>query len=471
MRMRRWRSSFALAFFVFIALSVTEPISHAGESGRRVEEEKRKSLEETELRILKGEKRIVIDFGGWCDFRYDDYHDDDNDSSLPDAIDYINSIDTRVWMKVIMRPPPASASTNVHYLYVRLRDFFVESYPNDKTWKSVHGEPHLDYAYAVADFHPLWVQAGRQYVSVGQGIAYSDVNDAVQVFLSFSEWRFKALASRTLPHEDNIDQSVPGSSDGSDRFFYGFEASYRCLPCNNLYGYFVMQRDNSDEEPEDPAHDYTYDSEYIGVGTHGEIFPPFHYLAEIIRETGSSRIYQSNEKGDIDAWGGVFEVAYDWMVYSHPRFSVRYAFGTGDSERQSVTDTVNGNASGKDKNFLYFGYIPAGYALSPRLSNLHFIKGAISLMPFERFAPLKRCTVKVDYYHYYKDRAAGAIYDLDAIERKRYVGDEVDLEVFWQMLSDVSCTIQYGHFIPGDAYPRVAHASEDYFSVSVTLTF
>ncbi len=443
----------------------------ASEDARRIEEEKRRSLEKTDLEVLKSEKMLVFDQGGWFDYRRDQYHDDDNDSTTPDGIRYVNSFDLRYWIKAILRPPTGASYQNVHYLYVRIKDLVAQSYPDDNKWKSKHDDPHLDYAYAVADLRPLWVEAGRHYVTVGRGISYSDVNDALQCFLTFPQWKCKGFIAHTLPHEDNIDGSVPGSSAGSDRLFYGFEGAYSGIPRHNFYSYLVVQRDYTDEEPEDPFHDYAYNSEYIGIGAHGDIVPSLHYLAEAIRETGSSYIYESNEKADVDAWAGVFEVAYDWMAYSHPRFSFRYAFGTGDSGRASVTDTAYGNPAGRDNNFLYFGYIPTGYALSPRLSNLHFLKGSASFFPFEAIRPLKRCTLGVDYYRYYKDKAGGAIYDADATEDKSYVGDEVDLELFWQLFSDVSCTLQYGHFVPGDAYSPAANDPEDYFSVSVTMTF
>lgn len=458
-------------FIVIFLLFFTQTTVWAVENERRIEEEKREVLQQTELKIPEGEERLVFDYGGWLNFRFDDYHDDDNDSLARDTYDYDVSVDFRIWLKTILRPPVDASYENEHSLYVRLKDLHIQRRPDDTAGGSDHDGPHLDYAYLTLDIRPWWLQIGRHYFSVGRGISYSNVNDGVELFLLLQKWKFKTFASHTLPHEDNIDTSVPGYSKESDRFYYGLECKYLGIADQSLYGYFVVQRDHSEESPEDLAQDYSYDSEYIGLGAQGKITPTIHYWAEIIKETGRSRVYGTNEKRDIDAWAGVLGAAYDWEVYGHPSFSFEYAFGSGDPDRVSVTDTINGNTSGDDENFLYFGYVPAGYALSPRLSNLHFFKLGASIKPLEKHPLFKNCTLGIDYYRYYKDEPAGGIYDPDASESNDDIGSEIDLKIFWQVLSDVSCTLQYGHFEPGDAYPASTNDSEDYFSISMSVTF
>ena len=76
-----------------------------------------------------------------------------------------------------------------------------------------------------------------------------------------------------------------------------------------------------------------------------------------------------------------------------------------------------------------------------------------------------------DYYRYYKDKSAGGIYDTEASESNDDIGSEINASAIWQIFSDLRCTLQYGHFIPGDAYPYSSNDSEDYFSVSVVITF
>lgn len=438
---------------------------------RRIEEEKRDSLEEEERKILETEDRFIFDYGGWVNFRYDDYKDDDNDSSTRDTLDYTFSLDPRFWTKVTFRPNPGALDGSEHSLYIRLKDLFIWRRPVDVNEAYDQDGPHIDYAYSVLDFRPYYLEIGRRYFSVGQGIAYSNVNDGVEVATFLTNWNFKALVSHTLAHEDNIDTSIPGWGKKSERTFYGLEGTYLGIPNHGLYGYILIQRDSSNEEPEDFLHDYTYDSEYFGWGSQGKITKNIHYWLEIIRETGKSFVYATREKEDVGAWAGDLGISYDLETYSHPNFSIEYAFGSGDPDRTNVTDTQNGNTIGDDRNFLYFGYLPSGYALSPRLSNIHFYKVGVLLKPLEKYHSFKNLTLGIDYYRYYKDRRAGGIYDTDASMNDKDVGSEIDLTVSWQIFSDLKYSLEFGYFNPGKAYPDSGNNNEKYFSLGMSYTF
>ncbi len=459
-----------VSIIVFFSLS-SRATGESVDEQFRIEIEKWKALEKTELKILEGEDRIVIDYGGWLNFRHDDYDDDDNDSSTVDALDYMFSADFRFWIKTTLKPPPTASYENEHSLYIRLKDLHVDSQPEDRVGGYDHDGPHLDYAYVILDFRPLWLEIGRRYFSVGQGIAYGNLNDGVELLVSLQNWNLRSLFARTLPHEDNIDLSIPQGEEKSERFYYGLEATYLGIPNQGIYGYLLVQKDNSKEDPEDPFHDFSYDSEYFGLGAQGKIIPTMHYWAEVIKETGESHVFDTKEKKDVSAWGGDFGITYDLAVYSHPNITVEYGFGSGDEDRISVTDTQDGNIFGKDRNFLYFGFLPTGYAFAPRLSNIHFLKAGVLLKPLERYPFLRNFTFGMDYYRYYKDKEAGGISDPDTGLSDDDLGSEIDLNISWQILSDLSCTLEYGHFDPGNAFRDSANDSEDYFSVSLTLTF
>lgn len=439
---------------------------------RRIEESKRLALRQTEVKILEGERRLLIDYGGWIDWRYDDYSDDDNDSTTQDSLEHTFSTDFRFWLKATLRPPADALYKNEHSIYIRLKDLHIEREPDLVNSDDDHDGPHIDYAYVVLDLSPLGIEMGRRYFSIGQGISYSNLNDGVEFYISLKDWSFKGMVSKTLPHEDNIDTSVPGWDLGSERFYYGIETTYIGIPDHSIYGYVLIQRDESEEIPNDPVYDYTYDSEYFGIGFQGKFLPNLHYWTEVIRETGKSRVYITNyNKRNIDAWAGDFGISYNLDIYSHPNLSFEYAFGTGDADRVSVTDTLNGNTSGADRNFNYFGYLPAGYALSPRLSNLHFFKLGVLFKPLEGWYSFRNFNMGVDFYLYYKQKRDGGIYDTDAVLKHREIGNEVDINISWSILSDLSLGIQYGYFHPGDAYPDWADDSETYFSTNMTFTF
>jgi len=455
-----------LIFTVLLMASLAE----AREASRRIEDEKRESLAATEYSGRPASDRRAFDYGGWVNFRYIDYNEDDKNSALPDDVDYTTWQDYRLWWKAVFRPLDPQ-DNNELLLYLRLKDLYSDSRPKETAGGSDNDGPHIDYAYAMLEVAPVQLKAGRSYFSVGQGIAYSDVHDGIEMAWLSGKLNARAFFSHTLPHQDNIDTSVPGYDKDSDRFFYGLQCDYLGIAGQSLYGYALIQRDYSDEQPQDPLHDYAYNSEYFGLGARGKLKSVFSYWWEIIGETGKSFIYDTDEKEDIRAWAQVFALAYDPAVYSHPSLYFKYAFGSGDKDRMSVTDTLNGNSAGRDTNFLYFGYLPAGYALAPQLSNMYFFKTGFTCKPLEQSNFFKSLVLGIDYYKYYKDKKTAGIYDTQATEPERDIGQEVDINLSWQILSDLNCSLQYGHFMPADAYADTANDSEDYFSVSTTIAF
>ncbi len=438
----------------------------------RIEEQKRKKLESSEQRILAAESRFAVEWGGWIDNRYDDYKNDDNNRSLIDALDATRSFDFRLWVKATFKPRVGDTHPNEHSVYVRFKNIYTITTPDDLNKKYDNEGPDLDQGYAVLDMRPWWLEFGRRYYMMGQGIAYGNVHDGLELSANFTDWNLKAFFTHTLPDEANVDLSVPGATRGSDRSFHGFEARYIGLPGgHSIYGFYVLQRDSSDEDPVDVSADYTYDSEYLGLGLQGKLLTNSHYWVELVYQTGRSHVFATGAKQDVNAWAGDIGVTLDVDVFSHPNLSFEYAFGSGDGDRINVTDTRNGNSSGRDKNYLYFGYLPTGYALSPRLSNLHMYKASVLLTPLQQYPSLADLTLGIDYYRFYKDKKRGGISDTQATLADPYIGSEIDLTLSWQVLSDVTITFEYGYFKPGDAYPSSADDSERYFSVDATFTF
>lgn len=457
------------------ALLVLGTIEHAlaqtgGQTERRIEERARAALAPTELAILKQEPRLVMDYGFWLNHLYSDYTDDDNESDRSDLTDKTYAFDRRFWWRATLRPPLDAPAGHEHSLYVRLKDKSTWRDPSDEHGRYDWNGPHVDYLFLTADFTPFVLQAGRRFYQVGQGIAYSNVNDGTELMASFATWSLMGFVSRTLPHEDNVDLSVPGGKN-SGRTFYGIEGKYLGIPNHGVYGYALFQRDDSDEDPEDRTRDYDYNSEYFGLGAEGKLLANVRYATEIILETGDSVTSVTQQEQDITAWALDVSVTYDVQMPTQPTLYGEYTFASGDSDRTNVTNTVNGNASGKDTSFLYFGYLPTGYALAPRVSNLRMLKLGMALKPLERIRRFKDLTCSVDVYRFMKEEPAGGISDLDATDADRDLGWEVDLTLSWQILSDLGLTIEYGRFKPGDAYPRGTNDTTEYFSVSVTSTF
>lgn len=457
-----------------IFIPFQEAFGQSGQKARRVEEGKRAALDflsSHEQKILLAESRLMLDYGGWLDIRHEESQDTDNNSNVPDTFTSSFSVDPRLWMRFILKPPADGSYPNEHVVYLRVKHLYIERRPPDQNEGYDQDGPHLDYLYAVIDLRPFSIEAGRRYYMVGQGIAYGNVNDGAELILNLNNWTIRGFVSQTLPHEDNIDTSVPNFENEGARTYYAAEATYVGLYGHGIYGYFLSQRDGGGKYAADPLHDFTYDSEYFGLGLQGKLLPQVHYWAEAMKETGESRVFATREAKDVDAWAADVGVTWDIDAYSHPNVTFEYAFASGDADRTSVTDTQNGNLIGDDNNFLYFGYLPAGFAFAPRLSNLQFCKLSLLAKPFEKFKRLENFTFGVDYYRYYKDEKSGGIYDADAVLNEKYVGSELDMRFSWKMLSDLSWTIEYGRFMPGDTYAEPAKDSEYYFSIGTTLTY
>jgi hypothetical protein len=445
----------------------------ADQAQRRIEEETRQRLQATEAPVYTPSPEPVIDYGGWQNIRYIEFHDDDKDSSTADSVDYMTWFDTRLWLKATLKPAlkAEDALQREYALYLRLKNWYTISAPKETAGGSDNDGPHLEYAYLSFQMQPAWLRVGRHYFSVGQGLAYGDVDDGVSLLFNFPKLRLKTFWSHTPKHEDNIDSSVPGYDKTSDRHFFGAECSYLGLSGNDLYTYVLIQRDFSDERPEDSAHNYDYQSEYFALGWRGKFKDTLSYWWESIRETGKSYVYNTDAKHKVSAWAHIFAISYAPKVYTQPSFYFKYAYGSGDPDRTSVTDTIGGNTSGKDKNFLYFGFIPTGYALAAQLSNLYFLKTGLTFRPLESNPFFKHLVTSLDYYRYYKDVSTGGIYDPKASQDSADVGSEIDLTLNWQILSDLAFSLEYGHFMPGKAYPVSSNDSEDYLSLSTSISF
>jgi hypothetical protein len=459
-----------IIFNIFICFAFLQ-LAEAANQSRRLEEDARSKLEDTQYRDSAQARRLLLDYGGWMNFRYTDYKDDDNNSSIDDEVNYRFWWDSRFWFKLLLNPMNDPDSSPQHSLYVRVKNLYSIGKPDQTAGGCDNEGPSLDYAYLNLDFYPAQIKLGRSYFTIGQGIAYADVGDGVEFLFEVEKLKFKTLLAQSLPHQDNIDSSVPGYDKHARRVFVGLEGTYQGISGHDLYAFMLLQHDKSKEEPEDPYQDYAYDSEYYGVGLRGKISPAVSYWWEIIGQTGKSYTYDSNQKSDISAWANIAALEYRPEVYSHPSVYLKYAYGSGDEDRASPTDTINGNTSGKDKGFLYFGYLPTGFVLSPQLSNLQFFKGGILLNPLEKSQLFKNLSFGFDFYKFYKAQRSAGIDDDEAAGDSYDIGQELDLSVNWQVFSDLSFLFEYGHFWPGKAYIDSANDPSSYISISTTLTF
>jgi len=144
------RKLWVMAFVFMAALIFADTSTGApADAQRRIEEEKIQSPRPTEKQILDSEKRLAFEYGGWLNFRYDDYNEDDNDKGRLDGLKETFTADVRFWMKATLNPPVDASYKNTHSLYIRVKDRYSVDRGGDTSKHHDYDRdgPHLDYGY------------------------------------------------------------------------------------------------------------------------------------------------------------------------------------------------------------------------------------------------------------------------------------------------------------------------------------
>lgn len=440
---------------------------------KRQEEEKQKELER--ISVLKlAQKWFRLQFGGWESISWRNYKNLDNANPTEDTLKASLENDLRLWLW--------AASLSGYSVYFRVK----QSYTTRRAGSGYTGVgddysgPALDMGYLMQDVNwrgiNFYTKIGRQYFYLGRGIAFSGAHDGITVKLEPKNFYIKAIAAHSNSADDNLDTSVPNYDKKESRYYYGLEAAYIGFFPLTIYTYGFIQRDAADENPDDTSNQsFLYNSEYLGFGLDGKEKKGIEYWLEVVKEWGhtfNDTTYVPGDKAGIDAWGLDLGSRYTFNLNMHPALEFEYAYGSGDKDRGSVTDTQNGgNRYGKDRNFSYYGYFATGYALASRLSNLSAVKIETTITPFEKIKIAKDIDIGFKYYIYRKAKADGAIYDTQATNDNSDVGREVDAYLYWKPIDKFYLSTQYGIFYPGKAYPDTKNDPTQYLLVRATLTF
>jgi hypothetical protein len=111
---------------------------------------------------------------------------------------------------------------------------------------------------------------------------------------------------------------------------------------------------------------------------------------------------------------------------------------------------VGGNRSGStDRAFNGLGYVNTGLALAPEIANLVSVQLGVSTSPPFPGPRKDALRVGVAAFVFNKVHAGGPI--SVSTSDHRFVGGEVDLFADYHVTSDLSVSLRYGIFLPGDA--------------------
>jgi len=433
-----------------------QALGQVAPAGRRLYDEQ---LRVELARQQAAAKQIGLDGGGWFSFALFDYEDDDAGRHRT-----LRQYELRLWGNYTV--------AGVHTFYVRglvgFDDWNGGDNPNASRRDNDFKEPTVERAWYRFDYSRLVrnrtgrdpdvglsVRIGRDYYDIGSGLVLALPLDAVNFTVNLRNWKLTGLFGATIHDTPNIDESA-AVADSMDRIFYGGEIRYDGFSRHQPYVFVLIQDDHTGKDG-GPAQSYQYDSQYFGVGSGGSILlANLRYATELVFQTGRGYA-EGTTTGREKVQAMAFDILLEYLfeVAKHPKITFEYLFGSGDADRRlSSTSTIGGNQPGtKDEAFNAFGFRDTGLALAPRVSNLHIFQLGVSGFPLEQCKLFRKMEVGTKVYFYCKDRAGGAISDIQATRSSTWVGWEWDVFCNWRVTSDVSLTVRYGLFRPGAAYP------------------
>ncbi len=406
-------------------------------------------------REMPATQKVDFDYGGAYSFNLFIFDDGVNSSRT------LRRHDLRLWSRLAL-------DEGAHEFYVRgllsYLDFNSgDSYDgNDNDWEGMNlerGFYRFDLARALARPGRSWpdynlrFKVGRDLVEFGTGLALWDTLDHVSVEGRYRDFAVTGLAGRTVGSSVDFDFTRP--TDRTRRAFFGAQLDYLGFEQHRPFAYVLWQSDLNRDTYPTPLQRFDYDSFYVGLGSVGQLGSDLRYSTEWVYESGHSygdrRFLRRNV---IRAWAFDFELTYLPDVRTQPRFGVEYMFASGDSGRYaSPTDTIGGNVGDfTDRSFIGFGYRDTGLAFAPRLSNIHLWRAGASFFPFEDSERFDRLELGTNWFLSWKNRRDGAVSDPTADLDSGYLGWEMDYYANWAITTDLSWTVRYGAFFPGQAF-------------------
>lgn len=394
-------------------------------------------------------------WGGWIDY-------------------YVFHFDDGVQSQRVLQRPGMSLWTRMriddgaHEVFARMRlnfDYYNPGDQEDQRQQDWIG-PNLDRGWyqidvgrafrlnSPSDPVQLKVRVGRQETQFGTGLALDMPTDSVQIYGKIHDVRIDGLIGKTIASWPNIDRSEPVDTH-SNRCLFGVQVRYEGFDNHVPFAYALWNNDRTDERPKDAYQQYSYDTQYFGFGSRGQIVRNLSYWAEFVFEQGHSYMNTTGiRRNHVDAWAWDAGLEYLFDGPMRPRIAGEYIFASGDSQRV-YSPTNAGGGIGRDRedsSFVGFGYRDTGLSAAPEISNIHIWKLGGSLVPFESIELLRDFEVGTTWFLYNKHHERGAISDGTAGMYSGFVGWEMDYFVNWRLSSDVSWTIRWGMFFPGSAF-------------------
>lgn len=423
-------------------------------------------------------EKALLDVGGFFGFTF--LHLTDDTSNSRRLLQY----DATVYAR--------ASWDNAHTAFARTRFRYRDFSPGDSfdergdSWL----EPFIDrYWYeidlrdrtatAADDSIGFNFRAGRQFVDWGAGLTLSEVLYAARPAISIGPHVTAEALVGITPSDESVidfDASRSGYNSDTERAFFGGMVRASTEGGKTFYAYFLTQDDrNGVDTPRLPLGidvDFTYDSQYLGMGSYGSIGAKLTYEAEFVLERGRSQsdpLRDLQRAEEIHAFAARGQLTYLFADANQSRFQVESLFASGDSDRLVSTDTVGGNLAGtSDNGFNSLGFANTGLAFSPSFSNIMVLRMGASTLPFSDRPPFSQLQVGADVLVFGKLETDGPIDE--PTFNKAFLGVETDFYLNYRITSDLSLGVRYGAFFPGAAIAGDKDVRH-FVLVGVTLSF
>jgi hypothetical protein len=334
------------------------------------------------------------------------------------------------------------------------------------------------------------LKLGRDLVLWGNGLTLSTDMDGAVIDLSYEPYTLQIIAGVTPLDTVDFDSARPRFDSHTKRGLYGALGSVR-VGTHRPYTYVLFQRDyNNDElsteddingQPAIPTK-FHYDSHYIALGSTGALTDRLSYGVEGVHEGGhtlsspfvldssGNAMTVAQTRDGIEAWAVDGRLDYVLPDTHATRLSGEVLYASGDGDRVSSTSsTYGGNTPGtQDRAFNAFGLLDIGTAFSPSVSNLMMFRIGATTFPFTEIKPFRKMQLGTDLYFFAKANADAPIDE--ATNNDKWLGLEPDIYMNWQITSDVSLSMRYGLFVPGDAI-TIDDKMRQFFFAGVTVSF
>ncbi len=439
-----------------------------------------------DMKMLIAEKTpFVPSYGGWITSDLID----EKSKDASGARELFTSITTaRIWLK--------SYLWGNNFVYVRGKDVYLHVL-KEKITDIDNSDNVLDLDVGFFSFsnknNTLKIFLGRKFFNIGTGLVFNGRGDGGELDYYSKFLDVKLFGAYTgLMKKDNNPYGLSDKdiSTGAKRVFAGGTLSQTIFN-QTIFLLGLMQIDKGKEGEWESISSGTragnlvqkksrYQSQYYGAGLKGIAGDAFYY-AEFIIEKGESNMLDYDDYGtvvidrykkkSVKAYACNAGLNYYFDMVFKPTLLINYAYGSGDKDRSDYKSPT-GNTTGDDKGFIYFGTYIGGYALRPILANLHIFRGGFSIVPFSKSNKkyLKRIGFTAKYSYYMKDLPSSLINYGEANLDSKDVGHGIDSSVRCKIFYDLAIYVNYGLFIPGDAYLS-SEKNRNFIMGGVYLTF